>query len=91
MTTETAQDNNGGKPMDERIIPLSDEALTLLRQAATPGAEFAVSGRRRSDGLWDIPLDVDTVARLEAAALPGESYSDTVIRIARGHLGRRPD
>jgi hypothetical protein len=61
------------------IVTLTREAVSIVRGAATrPFRETAVP---RPDGLFDVPLGADTLEAIQARAFPGESLSDTVVRI----------
>lgn len=62
-------------------INVTNECQQAIRSAAT-GNEFKNNGTQRADGTWDIPVDEEVVDRLKEVAFPGETYSDTIIRLA---------
>ena len=60
------------------ILNISEEAHRAIRAAAQH--DFKETGRRLPDGTWDIPVGEETLARMQRAAFPGETFSDTIIR-----------
>ena len=63
------------------IIRISDRAMTLIRANVRPGHTFVQNGKRRPDGTWDVPIEDDTLDRLNEHRLTGESDSDVVERV----------
>ena len=71
-----------------KMINITPEAAAIIRAAAVlPFRETAV---RRADGTFDVPLTLDTVKRLERHAFPGETISDTLVRVF-ATAGKRPN
>lgn len=60
-------------------INITAEAEQVIR--ANAELPFKSTGTQRPDGTWDIPLADNTLERLRAAQLAGESISDTIIRV----------
>lgn len=67
--------------MAKRTVNITAECCEFLISAASNPHNVRPQCSLRSDGSFDIELDVETVARLEAEMIPGESFSDTTIRI----------
>ena len=64
-----------------RWLTITDEAAQLIRRHVPPGHVVDDSECVRGpDGQWEVPFSDEAIALLEAAALPGETVSDTVIR-----------
>lgn len=61
-----------------RII-ITASAHNAIRRAAQ-GA-FHSEGKQLGNGSWNVRLGEDTIARVESHALPGESFSDTIVRV----------
>jgi hypothetical protein len=61
-------------------VLITRDALAAIRGMAT--LDFIDTSSPGPDGLRRIPLDRDTVARLASAAMPGETLSDVVTRLA---------
>ena len=66
-------------------IEVTDECRALI-VAEFP---FEESGRRLSNGNWQLPVDAETLRRLQKVRLHGESVSDCIIRIIIVILHRR--
>lgn len=66
-------------------IEITDECRALI------AAEFPVeeSGRRLPNGNWQVPVDAETLKRLQKVRRHGESVSDCIIRIIIVILHRR--
>jgi hypothetical protein len=66
-------------------IEITDECRALI------AAEFTLeeSGRRLPNGNWQLPVDAETLRRLQRARRRGESISDCIIRIIIVILHRR--
>ena len=62
-------------------IRLTDQAYSALRGATAPGHEFASTGQQQPDGTWLVPFSPEVHTRLSERCLPGESYSQTIIRV----------
>lgn len=60
------------------IVNISEEAHRAIRAAAQH--DFNETGLRCPDGTWDIPVQEETLAKMQRAAFPGETLSDTIIR-----------
>lgn len=68
-----------------RILNLSDEAYMALRSHAD--VNYRSTAVRLLDGSWNVPFARITVALLDEARHPGESYSDCVLRVAKTASG----
>ena len=66
-------------------IEITDECRALI------AAEFTLeeSGRQLPNGNWQLPVDAETLRRLQKVRLHGESVSDCIIRIIIVILHRR--
>jgi hypothetical protein len=66
-------------------IEITEECRALI------AAEFPLeeSGRRLPNGNWQLPVDAETMRRLQKARLHGESISECIIRIIIVILHRR--
>ena len=62
------------------ITPAACEAITATLSLGT----VAVEPERDEDGSVHIWLDPGVLAKLKALRGPGESYSDVIIRLAKG-------
>ena len=75
----------GGHSYIGPVIRITITAEAFQAIAATlPLGSVAVEPQRASDGSVHIWLDHNAVAKLKALRGPGESYSDAIIRAARG-------
>lgn len=57
------------------------------------GSNFAIlpfrqTGRRLPNGNWSVPLSDDVIEAIGRAKLPGETASDTVLRMIAANKGR---
>lgn len=66
-------------------IIVTEEVYRLIRRLARE--EFPEAGRRLSDGQWNVPIARDSYDLLEAARLPGESFSAVIVRILHDRMG----
>jgi hypothetical protein len=66
-------------------IEITDECRALIA-AEFP---FEESGRRLPNGNWQLPVDAETLRRLQKVRLRGESISDCIIRMIIVILHRR--
>ena len=73
------------------MIKLTDHTLKLIQEQTREGYTFACTARRRSDGLWDVPVDDEVAMKIAAARLPNETDDDVVSRLVRTAIGKRPD
>lgn len=64
---------------------LTDEAHRAIRGAARSGS-YKETGVRRADGTWEVPVDEDTLDRIQSHMFEGETLSDCIIR-AVGNIG----
>lgn len=71
-------------------LAVSAETLKLINEQVTPGYGARSTATRRSDGLWDLVVDDEVAAHIEAARLPGETDEDAVSRLVRAATGQRP-
>jgi hypothetical protein len=62
-------------------LTITREAHNALRGRARPGDSFVDMSQARPDGMLDIPVREETIERIEQAQIPGETISDTIIRI----------
>ena len=60
-------------------IRINDEAMRAIMGVAEN--EFRQTGRKAPDGLWDVPVEQDTLDRILQHRMPDESMSDTIIRV----------
>lgn len=65
---------------DQRWIEVTREAANAVRASAS--LPFRDRSRPLPNGNVELPLDDETVAMLDRVRLPGESYSDVMIRLA---------
>ena len=61
------------------LTPAAFEAI-----AATLQGNIGFENQRAPNGDWFIWLEPQIVAKLKAMRGPGESYSDVILRVARG-------
>ena len=66
-------------------IEITEECRALM------AAEFPLeeSGRRLPNGNWELPVDAETLRRLQKVRRCGESISDCIIRVIIVILHRR--
>jgi broad specificity phosphatase PhoE len=69
-------------------ISITAEASPRLRRRLPNG--LAADARPRGKGGYLIVLRHDILGSSENSARPGESYSDVIIRVARGVIDLRP-
>lgn len=70
-------------------IVLSDATLQELRSLAV--RPFESHATPLPDGRWLVSMEEDTLERLEAHRLAGESDDDLIARIARLYRNTRPN
>lgn len=63
------------------MLHLTDEAHRAIRAASDAPGGFKQTGTQRSDGSWDVPVGDDTLERIQSVAHPGETLSDTILRV----------
>ena len=63
-------------------IVVTNECHELVRSKAI--SKFRPGSRRLYDGSWVITLDIEVIQRIESYAIPGETLSDTIIRVLSG-------
>lgn len=63
-------------------IIMTREAANAIRGAADPGRLYIDTATPTADGQVSVPLEQSTIDRLTEVAFPGESLSDTIVRIA---------
>jgi hypothetical protein len=64
--------------MTVRIV-ITDEAMQAVRSLAEK--PFKQTGQRLPDGTWAVNVDDATYRGVAAAAMSGETISDTIIRL----------
>jgi hypothetical protein len=69
------------------MIRITITAAAFDAIAATLPSNVGVEQNRAPNGYYFIWLDPRYVDRLRAMRGPGESYSDVILRVARGSLG----
>jgi hypothetical protein len=67
-------------------IEITDECLALIESSAEP---LPRDGRRLSNGNWRVPIETNTLQRLEKVRLKGETISDCIIRVVIITLHKR--
>lgn len=60
-------------------VIITNDAAAAIRAAAQ--GSFHNDGHRLQNGSWVIPLGEDTLEALQGVQFPGETLSDTIIRI----------
>jgi hypothetical protein len=63
-----------------KTIRINAEAHTALMAQAEDAWDPGL--RRNPDGSWDVLVDEQMLTALDSVKLPGETYSDTIIRLA---------
>jgi len=66
-------------------IEITEEANAAIR--ATAVQPFRQEGMKQPNGNWLIPVDLEVRRRLKIKAFPGESYSDTILRLIASEKG----
>ena len=72
------------------IITVSDETKHLIDAQVQAGYDLRQTATRLPDGCWAIPVDDEVFDHIAAARLPGETDDDTVSRLLRTAIGKRP-
>lgn len=75
-------------PVVLRTLTISDEAARLIRSIGYDN--FQSSGQRLPDGNWSVPFDDEVIQHVDDQKLPGETVSDTIIRLIRLNTGVKP-
>ena len=73
-----------------KIITVSDETKHLVDAHVQPGYDLRQTATRLPDGRWTIPVDDEVFDRIAAARLPGETDDDTLSRLLRAAIGKKP-
>ena len=73
-----------------KIITVSDETKHLIDAKVQPGYDLRQTAARLPDGRWTIPVDDEVFEHIAAARLPGETDDDTVSRLLRAAIGKKP-
>ena len=73
-----------------KIITVSDETKHLIDAQVQPGYTIRRTATRLPDGRWTIPVDDEVFDHIDAARLPGETDDDTVSRLLRAAIGKKP-
>ena len=61
------------------MIRISDAAMNLIHDASI--GFFRQEGKRAADGMWEVPIDEDTLERLDYHRMAGETDDDVIIRM----------
>jgi hypothetical protein len=72
------------------MIKVSDNTLQLIREQAQEGFNFVCTATRRTDGLWDVPVDDEVAMKIATERLPKETDDDVVSRLVRATISRLP-
>lgn len=72
----------------QRNLLITHEAHSAIRAKAEGG--WRETGTRQPDGQWLVPFDEEVIGRMEKLALPGETHSETIVRICALH-GTKPN
>jgi hypothetical protein len=67
-------------------IEITDECLALIESSAEP---LPRDGRRLSNENWRVPIETNTLQRLQEVRLKGETISDCIIRVVIITLHKR--
>lgn len=73
-----------------KIITVGDETKRLIDDQALPGYAIRQTATRLPDGQWSIPIDDEVFRHIDSARQPGETDNDTVSRLLRLAVGRKP-
>ena len=71
-------------PICRRVIRIAITLAAYAAIAATLPGNIGIERERAQNGDVYIWLDPGVVAKLKAVHVPGESYSDAIVRLARG-------
>jgi len=66
-------------------IEITSEANAAIRAAAL--GQYRQKGMKQPNGNWLIPVDLEVRRMLKRKAFPGESYSDTILRLIANEKG----
>ena len=72
-----------------KTIKISDATYRAVADAAI--LPFRSTGQQQPDGSWLVPVEDDTLERLNQVRLPGESDDDAVMRLIRFFRDQRPN
>ena len=73
-----------------KIITVSDETKQLIDPQVQSGYDLRQTATRLPDGRWTIPVDDEVLEHIDVARLPGETDDDTVSRLLRAAIGKKP-
>lgn len=62
-------------------LTLTDAAVAAIRFKAADPLAFKQTGVRLGPNEWRVPFEQETIDRIRESALPGETDSDTILRI----------
>ena len=74
-----------------KIITVSDETKRLIDAEALPGYAIRRTAARLPDGRWTIPVDDEVFDHIDVARLPNETDDNTVSRLLRAAIARKPN
>jgi hypothetical protein len=69
-------------------IDITEQAMAAIRANVTPGHGFHQTATRLANGMWRVPVNDDTLERIQEHQLPGESVSETIYRILATRNGK---
>ena len=73
-----------------KTITVSDETRQLIDAQVQAGYDLRQTATPLPDGRWTISVDDEVFDRIADACLPGETDDDTVSRLLRAAIGRKP-
>ena len=73
------------------MIKVSDHTLQLIREQTQEGFSFACTATRRTDGLWNVPVDDEVAMKIATDRRADETDDDVVSRLVRTSIGMLPD
>lgn len=71
-----------------KMIRLTDATYRAVAEATEP--PFRSTGVHQPDGTWLVPISDEAWNGIRTLQLPGESEDDTMMRLLRNALGRKP-
>lgn len=72
-----------------KTIVITDEAMDIVRNAAA--LPFQQTATKLRGNCWSVPVSTEVLDRIVSTALPGETMSDTIIRVTRAVMALRPN